>query len=523
MRRLIVNLGQPDERQVPLDVGSLTIGRSRENEIFIRNKSLSRFHARLDVSEDGVTLHDLGSKNGTQIDGVAVQERRLFGGESFRCGNLVFTFLTNEPSDDSLPALPPAPGDFFDVTRLPMKQLVTLGAPAADVLQTTAERPQALGKMRILLKVSQLLSSPKPLEDLLGEVLDLAQEILALDRAAILLVDKETGKLDERVVRVRSDLPQGERMYSEHIVRHVVDQGTATLFSAPAVDPRFGQAASIVEQSICASMCAPLIAREKVIGALYVDNVTRPDRFGEEDLEFLSAFANQAALAIDNTFLYRRLEKEAVQRNNLLRFFPPVAIDRLLEESHNGFKIHETEVTILFADISDYTRLSSTLPPRRVVEMLNRYFSVMAEIVFRNQGTLEKYIGDAMMAVWGAPYRQEDDTERAVQTAMEMQRALVDLNRDRGNWPELKIHIGLNSGEVAAGNIGTEHYLQYATIGDATNVASRVCGAAGGGEILLTENVFRALDGSWSLTRLPPVPVKGKEEPLLLYRLEWTG
>ncbi|MBN1210745.1 MAG: adenylate/guanylate cyclase domain-containing protein, partial [Myxococcaceae bacterium] len=116
------------------------------------------------------------------------------------------------------------------------------------------------------------------------------------------------------------------------------------------------------------------------------------------------------------------------------------------------------------------------------------------------------------------------DADRALRAAVEMQRALADLNarwRSQGK-PELQIHIGLNTGRVAAGNIGSEHYLQYATIGDATNVASRVCSAAEEGEIRVAEATFqRCQERSWPLEKLPPVHVKGKQEPLTLYRVDW--
>jgi adenylate cyclase len=184
----------------------------------------------------------------------------------------------------------------------------------------------------------------------------------------------------------------------------------------------------------------------------------------------------------------------------------------------------ETEVTVLFSDISGFTALSSTLEPRQVVDLLNDYFPVMAEIVFKYEGTLEKYIGDALMAVWGAPFSHPDDADRAVRAAVEMQRALAELNarwRAQGR-PELQIHVGLNTGRVAAGNIGSEQYLQYATIGDATNVASRVCSAAADGEICMNSTTFeRWRDRAWPTNPLPPVQVKGKREPLSLHRLDW--
>ena len=155
------------------------------------------------------------------------------------------------------------------------------------------------------------------------------------------------------------------------------------------------------------------------------------------------------------------------------------------------------------------------------------YFRVMVEdIVFPHQGTLEKYIGDALLAIWGAPYRSRDDAERAVCAAVEMQRAVAGFNADwtgAGHEP-IAIHIGLNTGPAAAGNIGSERMLQYAAIGDTTNMASRICGAAAAGEILISERTAQALpDGRFPLEALAPAHVKGKDEPLRLYRLHWQA
>jgi adenylate cyclase len=148
----------------------------------------------------------------------------------------------------------------------------------------------------------------------------------------------------------------------------------------------------------------------------------------------------------------------------------------------------------------------------------------MADVVFRNGGTLEKYIGDALMAVWGAPFAGADDVDDAVRAAVEMQRGLVELNArwTEAGRPAIRIHVGINTGRVAAGNIGSDRYLQYATIGDATNVASRACGVAAPGQIVITEATrSRLRKNLWPLSPLPAVSVKGKDEPLRLHAVEW--
>jgi adenylate cyclase len=376
----------------------------------------------------------------------------------------------------------------------------------------------------VLLEVSQLLSTPVELDALLERIVDLAFQILDVDRGALLTADGPTAELAPRVVRGAGS--KGGPFHSTSVVGWVRSTGAAGLFSDVRNDPRVVGAVSVIAQSICSSMCAPLRGRDGLLGVLYVDNVTTPGRFGSEDLEFLGAFASQAALAIDAARLRQRLEHEAVVRSNFLRFFPPAAMRRIEEAGGEILGAIETEVTALFADISGFTELSSNLQPRQVVDLLNAYFPVMSDIVFRNEGTLEKYIGDALMAVWGAPFPHEDDADRAVLAAVEMQRAMRGLSlawHERLGRP-VAIHIGLNTGPVAAGNIGSETYIQYATVGDATNVAARLCGAAAAGEILISEQTrARLRNVSCPLVPLPPVSVKGKSKPISVCRLDWEG
>jgi adenylate cyclase len=515
MSRLILNPGMVDERVYELSPGVLTIGRTKDNDVYVLHKSLSRQHARLEISPDGVVLVDLDSKNGTYVNGARVERRALSAGDSFRCGDLVFQLAGESGGRGGREVVPTVVRDI----HTQFEPVAALKAPRAD--GNSAER--ARDKLAILLKVSQLLSAPGTIDVLLAKIVDLVFQILDVDRAVLLLLDPESGTLEPRVTRGERS---GAAFYSQHIVEYVRRNSVAALFADAREDPRLDTAASVLNQSICASMCAPLKPRDEVLGVLYVDNQSVANRFSEEDLEFLTAFANQAAIALDNSMLEKRLQEEAVLRSTFSRFFPPSTMRRIEEAKGGTLEIIETEVTALFCDISGFTRMSSTMQPREVARMLNEYFPVMADIIFRHEGTLEKYIGDAMMAVWGAPFHKEDDADRAVRAAVEMQRALVALNakwREAGK-PPIAIHVGLNTGPVAAGNIGSEQYIQYATIGDATNVASRACNAARAGDILVTEATRARLRGSeWALSPVDAAMVKGKDAPLVLYRVNWEG
>jgi len=218
-----------------------------------------------------------------------------------------------------------------------------------------------------------------------------------------------------------------------------------------------------------------------------------------------------------------RLHRASVASEHLSRFFAPEIAARIAAEPQLAVRATESRVTVLFADISGFTAMSATLSPQEVVDLLNAYFPPMVAIVFRHGGTLEKFIGDALVAIWGAPFTRNDDADRAVAAAVEMQRGMAALNERlvAAGHRAISIHIGLCSGPVAAGYIGTDQYVQYAVIGDTTNVASRICGAAAAGEVLIAEATRSLLTrGGIVLEALPPVSVKGKEEPLLLHRID---
>ncbi len=543
MARLILNPGKPDERVFELRDGVSSIGRTKQNDIFILHKSLSRTHAELRCVDGKWAIEDLRSKNGTFVDGVRVARRELGAAHYVKCGDVVFSFVGGDAPpaslvDGGVPAMvcslesdPLTQPLERLLSRLPSNALAA-GSSALHLKSATAAE-RARDKLHILLKVSELLSSPSSIDELLAKILELAFQILDIDRGTVLTVD-EAGVPAPRVSRSRvGPVADARDAFSRQIVGYVLEHGVGALFADTHADPRLREEGSILQQSICASMCAPLKPRDDrpPLGAIYVDNRTRTHGFNQEDLEFLTAFANQAAAAVDNALLTARLAEEAVTRSTLMRFFPPTAIEAILAGGA-ALEPTETEATALFCDISGYTALSAEVPPREVIRLLNGYFPVMADIVFRHEGTLEKYIGDALLAVWGAPLRTEDDALRAVSAAVDMQRAMRALARDfcadrvaRGlaPGPELAIHIGINSGPVAAGNIGSQRFLQYATIGDATNVASRICAVAQPTEIVIDGGTFARLPaGRFRAEVLPPTRVKGKTEPLSLVRILWS-
>lgn len=545
MPYLIYAPNTPQERSHQLKFGTNTIGRSGDNTIVIADESLSRYHAEITIAENRITIKDLQSLNHTFVNKVKIAQWELKDGDLIDCGNVEFKFVqtinatpiaTNKISsqqetvseqDDQIPIPEKIVKQFStEQSRFKIQDLLDAPGRRDSILRLShrASNQRTVDKLKILLEVSKELSSPEEPDRLLEKILDLLFEIMNVDRAVILMVNENTKQLEHKAVKLRSGISSENQFYSKNITNYVYKHGNAILTTDACHDQRFNDSESIFVQTIRSSMCIPLKPREEVIGVLYVDNLSMSDVYSDEDVEFLSALANQAAIAIDNANLYKKIEAEAVMRNKLERFFPEAVRKKLKEEASLG--IIETEVTALFADISNFTKMSSTMQPRQVIAMLNEYFEVMVEeIVFRYEGTLEKYIGDALFAIWGAPYRKQDDAQRAVQAAIDMQWAVLRLNQQwvqQGKQP-IQIHIGLNTGKVAAGNIGSEKLIQYATIGDTTNVTSRICNVAQAGEIVVSQSTFERLKLlNLPFEKMPLVQVKGQDQPLQLYRLLWN-
>jgi len=537
---IIQNQGLAQERICDLKYGLNTIGRGLDNTIVVEDdaRSLSRHHAEIQVTDRGIFVTDLSSSNGTFVNQAQITQQKITNDDLVQFGSVVFKLVDDaNASPETARAIPTSGLSILmrvspEKSRTNMQDLLKSQnlAPSGSVLmiQGGDESQRTAAKLRVLLEVSQELASPEAYSALPEKILELLLKIMSVDRAVLLLVDEKTGQLEPKAYKFSNPNSTADlNFYSRKIANFVLQQGDAIISDDASGDRRFDSSQSIIQQSIQAAMCAPLKPRDQAIGVLYVDSLALGHAYKKEDLEFLSSLANQAAIAIKNANLYRNMRSEIIRRTKLERFFP-AAVSQKIEEGWDLNRIVETEVTALFSDISGFTEMTSQMQPRKVLEFLNEYFKVMVEdIVFPFGGTLEKYIADALLAVWGSPYQKEDDAIMAVNAAIAMQWSMKQLNEDwlqQGRDLQIQINIGLNTGMVAAGNIGSENLIQYTNIGDTMNVASRICTAAQAGEIFISETTKAKIDSlNLPMETLEPIKVKGKNEPLQLYRILWSN
>ncbi len=533
MARFVITDPSAQTQIFEISSPTISVGRVDSNDLVLPHPSVSRHHVRITVLPGGITLlHDLGSMNGTFVNNLPIQEHRLQDQDRIAIGMYELKYETTHAADFHIQT---GRGTVTDVSGLVGKDDISTALRLAPPTVSTApvpmeDRVQALEKennlLKLLLAVGKTLSSVLLPDEIMHRVMELVFQMDNVERGFVMLHDDKKGfrpavllckdeaqKADARRLALSTTVT--EKLLNDRVPLLIYDVGT---------DDRFSGSQSLRLSGIRSAMCAPLIYKDHVFGIFYVDCLSKPYAFTQEELGIFSVIAAEAAISFDNARSHEELASQVIKRQALERFHSPSVVEKILanpDEVHLGGE--NQTVTILFSDIRGFTRMSEHMEPHSVVELLNEYFSEMTDIIFDSGGTLDKYLGDGIMALYGAPIPKPDDALRATRTAMEMQRALAALNRDwesRGQ-PPLRMGVGVNTGPVTAGYIGSSKRLDYTVIGDAVNLASRLCSNAPAGQILVSESTYLQLDGSIPAQRLEPIRVKGKEEPVELYEVSW--
>jgi adenylate cyclase len=226
--------------------------------------------------------------------------------------------------------------------------------------------------------------------------------------------------------------------------------------------------------------------------------------------------------ARDLSLSYENIKKEEEIRTRLSRYIEKTLVEKLINsESSILIENQRNDVTILFADIRSFTALAEKLPAEDVVAMLNQFFEIMVDIVFRNNGVLDKYVGDQLMAVFGLIVAESSAPADAVAAAIEMQDAVNELmqQRVRQNLAVFEIGIGINSGSAIVGNVGSRNRIDYTVIGDCVNVAARLEEMAKGGEIIAGEETYRRVKDRFRFDQKGQARLKNKSEPVAFYHV----
>jgi len=517
--------------------GEVTIGRSPECQIVLKDFGISRTHARLTADDDGVRIQDLKSKNGTQVNGVPIVEAPLKDGDRILLGKFQIAFSKTLEGkvvlDEAKPLSEEAGTIIRSVGELSKLLSDTGQREAAGVAEkkATSADVQDVEKanriLRVLTKVAETLIAVRPVEEVLQQVMDIVFDHVPADRGFLMLSeDDNPGTLTPMVVKHRnsSSATEGKISISKTIADRVTKDRVSILTSDAMVDPRFGAGDSIRFHGIRSAMCAPLWNQDHVIGIIHVDSPMLANCFTLNDLDLLSALANYAAVAVERARLNQRIVAEEKKRERLGRFLSPQVTARILATSESqGMALGVPEVkdvSVLFSDIVGFTSMSEKMSPAAVSLLLNDYFSRMTDIIFKYEGTLDKYIGDAIMAVFGAPLDMPDHCVRSIKAALEMRDQLEAFNADRKDETTIRIRIGINSGKAVAGELGGINKKEYTVLGDTVNTASRLeSSVAKPMQVVVGENTYLAAREQFEFRSLGPATLKGKSRTVEVYEV----
>jgi adenylate cyclase len=545
----------PDGKQhVRTIVGLLSIGRHTDNDVQLLDPEVSKHHLTVERKPDGVELVDLGSANGTLVNGRDTHRVMLVEGDIVLVGNTRLTYhapvekpppgprlsdpvediagvedpmtgpmtdpfaamlshgaIRQKPRSDPdrtvVTLVPDAQADSFttNVFALPMKESFVRAEDADDkVIRRDYER------LRVAFDLAVAVGLETNLESLGQHILERTKSVLPADTAVVML-RSEQGDLVPLASVVESG--NAEVRIPRAIIEQVVRTREGLLTHDALADLNLRSSHTVVGQQIRSALCVPLVVGDTVYGVIHLSSSSAAGAYEERDLALLRAIAQPAALAVANARLVQRIEEDAKTRAELSRFLSPALVEKVVKRDIAlGRQGDKVLATVLFSDIRGFTTMSDGANPERVVSMLNEYFEAMVDVVFKYGGTLDKFIGDGMMAVWGTPVTSPDDALMAVRAAEEMRKALdliVNAARRRRSEAPLRVGCGIATGHVIAGAMGAQRRQDFTVIGDTVNLSSRLCSQAEPGQVLLCEETERRVSGAIRANALPPRSVKG--------------
>ncbi len=550
---IVTNEGQVSN--YPVMKNKTVIGRTKDCDLSLVDNTISRHHAEITRSEQGYFLTDLGSYNGTRVNGKSIETVQLKHGDKIQVGLTRLTFLmdtvTPEGSGDSLVLTTEKDFGATDqkiITSSPLEDkgssqelLLSMQDKSKGLIEKTEDlafREDIQSKeylsslarsnkvLFVLYEISQQLNQIYDFDELLKKIMDLIFVVIDADYGFLVL----TGGLDGEElipVVVKHNEDRGKQQHeinaSKTLIDKVINDKVALLTSNAMADSRLDKAKSVMIRKIRSAICVPLWRKEKIIGVIQLDSVRFDNQFTQDDLELLKAIGSQVAMVIEQATLNEQIREEERMRNRLERFHSPQVIEMILkggqETKDDIMEPKELTATILFTDIVGFTRISETMPPREVNILLNRYFSRMTDIIFSHDGTLDKYIGDGIMAVFGAPMEKENDAERAVRAALEIKSSVAAMMKSAADSRKFDIRIGINTGRVVAGNMGSPKRMEYTVIGDPVNIASRLESIANPNQILIGEETRNLVRHKFRLAKVGAKKVKGRSSEVMVYEV----
>lgn len=531
--RLTYQVGNHDE-VVESEADCIVIGRADDADLQIRHESVSRHHAKIVRSDRGWEVIDLNSKNHVKLNTYPVTREWLRSGDRVDVGAArIYLEIVDRPQSN------PANVVFEEGEKRKRKHTEVIdvdhmepllgmtgdlrGAPGWNSKASWPDKGETSGAptpnepfklLRLVSDAAETLLSCDSLDETLDRILALVFNSLPVERGVICLYDERDDRIIPKVMRTLEGRPDEQMIISNQIARSCIAEKRSILVQDTLADGKFGGAESVILLDIRSAMCAPLYRDGRVIGVIYVDRTSPRDHFETHHLQALSALAILSAVAVEHSTLRDNIRREKDIRAKLARYCSPTVVDRItgtLDPMQREMVSDEGEVSVLFADLVDFTSMAENLRPREVILVLNQVFERLCAAVFDYEGTLDKFRGDGMMAFFGAPLAQPDHAERAVRAALRMQALLADVNDNAHKGRFISMRIGINSGPVVVGDIGSPQRKDYTVIGDVVNIASRLeSSIAQPGQVVIGPRTYRQVASLFHCQALEPVRLKGR-------------
>lgn len=525
------------DKLVPLNKKEIIIGRISECDITLSKcKEVSRRHAKIEFINNSYFLTDLESANGTILNGKPIKagtQHPIQVNDEIILADEIKLRVTQADTTQ-------AADSEYNASMIESLTNTSRVFSAQEILEVMEERDinaeeappdtrlvvQNRSKLlQILNRVEKELISIRPIDEYLKLVMDLVFEMLPADRGFLMQRNEDSGELEAKQIKFQKDAIIDSKQLLQHsrtIAQKVMEESVAILSRDAIMDDRFSDSDSIFFIGIRSAMCVPLWTKDHVLGVIYVDNLASSDNFSDDDLALLSAFANHAAIGIEQAQLHESILKERKIRSHLERYHSPEIVDRIeqliLKDKSEKIEPIVTDVSVLFADIVGFTSMLEKMQPLEISELLNEFYQHATNIIFRYNGTLDKFIGDSVMAIYGAPFALENDAERAVKSALELQEALRHVNQGRRPDRQIRLRIGINSGKVIAGDFGSYLRMEYTVLGDTVNTASRIeSQIAAAGQIVVGESTYRITKNKIHYDYLGEFDIRGKMEKIKAY------
>ena len=498
----------------------VVLGRAKNCDVVVPLAGVSRNHALIERDEEGWVLIDADSTYGTFLNCERITRKRLSHGDTINLGPASRIPVTIRFELAGEPPATPSEEVVFDEAAANVSM-------AINVEDFHREEPTLAGAGLIGLfsQVGEALLASEDLDSMLEKIADLTLKNLPAQRSVVCLYDEATGQLFPKASRCEHEAGSRDPIaISQSIAKRAIEARTAVLIDDALKDEQFADAASIVQQDIRSAMCAPLYHNGTVTGLIYVDTNDFVHRFEASHLEVLTALAVLSAVGVEQERLRRDILQEKAIRDRLARYSSPNVVEKIVagkQSQLDEMLAEEREVSVLFCDLSGFTSLSEHMAPSELAQVLNDLFGRLTNAIFRFEGTLDKFMGDAVMAIFGAPLSQPDHAERAVGAAILMQHALEDFNRSHSFQKKVSMRVGINSGNVVAGDIGSPKRKDYTVLGDTVNVASRLeSSVAQPGQIAIGPMTYEMVKHRYHCQPLPAVQLKGKQKVVQPYLVE---